>query len=686
MSEYLMLRWILLVPFFGVLFNGLLALVEGEEPAPMAQAAWVGLLTAVVPFALCCVSFWRLQTLPAETRFLNDVLAPWFASGGLEVQIALHMDALSALFALVLTGAATLVQLFSMGFLHPQDNPSRHFAHLSLLLFSALLLLLGDNLLLVFAGWQGVGIASYLLTGHWYHRYADGGVISNAGARTFLYQRIGGLSFLLGVFILFWALYPQLSSSVKAFTFPTLEQDLRLLLEAKVMGFSALEIAGACFLIAACAKCAQLPLSMWWIDATAAPLPATSLIHSAAMLSGLYLIARLHFLFSNAPHVALLMACIGACTALFAAALAVFQTDLKVLLSYLTLGQVGLVFIGFGVGAYSVGTFHLLATVFIQTLLFLAAGSVLFGTNKERDVRRMGGLFLYMKVTGFIFFLGVLAFVGFPGFSGFFSRATLLWSLLATHHPILWSVSMIAIALSCFAIMRAFGLIFMGSLRRSSQEIRRLGAPTESSPLLTLPAMVLGVFVVFFGFVGLPKSLSTWMGVNGGHLQKWLAPIFTKGWSYHPHGAIFLEQAAPHQPLLSEWGAFWLAPAFGLTGAVLAFFFYGLRGTSMLALEHRWRQGEGGWWGALVRFMQEPSALSEWLRKVIVEPIYGLAQGGLHPFDQLVLNGALQLIARTTQRLSQLTLWLQGDAARLALYGVAVGLVSFLLWWLLHVP
>jgi NADH-quinone oxidoreductase subunit L len=587
----------------------------------------------------------------------------------------LRFDYLSAVMALVVTGVGSLIHLYSIGYMKQDPDNPRYFSYLNLFMSAMLILILADNLLVMFIGWEGVGLASYLLIGFWFKDTEK----AKAGMKAFIVNRIGDLGFLLGIFVIFWSLLSQLpaGTALSSFSFAELQHYIQYLQQAEIFGFSAIEVAGFCLLLGAIGKSAQIPLHVWLPDAMAGPTPVSALIHAATMVTaGVYMIARMNFLYTLAPIASTTIAIIGAVTALVAASIALFQNDIKKVLAYSTVSQLGFMFMAVGVGAYTAGIFHLMTHAFFKGLLFLGAGSVIVAMHHQQDIRRMGGLFRHIKITSITFLIASLAIIGFPGFSGFFSKDEILWKTIAYHHPIIWLMGMIAAILTAFYMTRLFCLVFLGSPRttHSTDDAHDAHTPRENPPIMTIPLILLAIFSAIGGFIGIPHVITH----KSPPIESWLAPIFVKQSS-----------VTAYIPIFSEWTVMILALCGMLLGVAIAFTLYLGKNNAenSIACERAYQQPNvGGFLGFLYRLVYHKYYIDEIYQAIIVRPIHLISRDGLWPFDQIVIDGIVNLSAKIAQLCGRILSWFQTGNVKLYLYAMAIGLISMLLWLMLNPP
>ncbi len=660
-----LLLYIPLFPLLGAIFNGLLPL-SGRRPT-RSQASTIACLMSGLAFLVSLKVFWNLWTAPESSRFIQETLFTWIASGQFQVNFAFRADTLTAVMLLVVTGVGSLIHIYSVGYMAEDESYARYFAYLNFFMFAMLMLVLGDSLLVMFIGWEGVGLASYLLIGFWFTDTEK----AKAGMKAFVVNRIGDLGFLVGIFLLFWY------GGAHAINFVALKGSLATSAAAKTyfLGLPILEWAGIALFVGAMGKSAQIPLYVWLPDAMAGPTPVSALIHAATMVTaGVYMVARMNFLYSIAPTASLVVASFGAMTALFAASIGVFQYDIKKVLAYSTVSQLGFMFIGVGVGAYTAGIFHLMTHAFFKALLFLGAGSVIVGMHHEQDVRQMGGLRKYMKITYWTFFAATLAIIGFPGFSGFFSKDEILWMALVKGHPVVWALGSIAAVLTAFYMVRLLILTFFGDFRADEEVRHHLhdGIPHESPASMTVPLVILAFLAVFGGLLGLPHILS-----HHHYLAEWLKPVL--GHSTEHHFVKILGRT------LGE--AYGMSVAIGgmLIGALAAWLTYGgeKAKTALVNEEKLQESGVGGIVGVIYRVLYNKYYVDEIYHALIVNPIHRLSRYGLWPFDQLVIDGLVNFSAKLTQFFARILSFFQTGNVKVYLYGMTVGLVSLLLWLML---
>ncbi len=504
--ESALLRWIILLPLIG---TGLCALAAKTGRTTLARAA--GPLVVLAAFLLALLSIAQLWQHPAGA-WVVDHLYTWIKASPLTVVAALRLDALSSVMILVVTGVGFLIHLYSLGYMHDDPDIARYFSYLNLFTASMLILVLGDSLPLLFVGWEGVGLCSYLLIGFWYSDVVN----VDAGRKAFIANRVGDAAFLVGVFLLFWSLAKAGSASLSIADVNRLAPTLAQTSPAVVTAICLLFFAGAT------GKSAQIPLYVWLPDAMAGPTPVSALIHAATMVTaGVYMVARLSPLYVQAPAALEVIATIGAVTAFFAATIALVQADLKKVLAYSTVSQIGYMFLGLGVGAFSAGIFHLMTHAFFKALLFLAAGSVMHAMSGELNIEKMGGLRSKLPMTATTFLIGALALAGFPGFAAFFSKDMILDQAFEHGHIVNWLLGLTAAGMTAFYIFRAYFLAFTGASRVEHDKEHHLH---ESPPVMTAPLVILAVLSVIGGWIGLPQGF-LWGDRFGAYLEPALATL-----------------------------------------------------------------------------------------------------------------------------------------------------------------
>jgi NADH-quinone oxidoreductase subunit L len=472
-------------PLLGFLFNAFLGKKISKNLSGLVAS-----LSVLCAFVVSVMAFMHLQSTPEKSQLVN--VFSWLHSGSLNIPFEFLLDPLSSVFLLIITGIGFLIHIYSIGYMAHDEGFARFFAYLNLFVFFMLLLVMGNNYLVMFVGWEGVGLCSYLLIGFWF-KNTD---FNNAARKAFVMNRIGDLGFLLGVILIF-VTYGSISFNE---VFPN----------AGTVSTGTVTLIALLLFIGAMGKSAQIPLYTWLPDAMAGPTPVSALIHAATMVTaGIYMVARSNVFYSISEVASETVAIVGAATALFAATIGLLQNDIKKILAYSTVSQLGLMFLGLGVGAYSSSVFHVTTHAFFKALLFLGAGSVIHAMGGEQDIRKMGGLKGKIRVTYLTMFIGTIAISGIPPFSGFFSKDEIL-AHTYEHNKILWIVGMLASMLTAFYMFRMLFLTFYGNFRGTHTQEQHLH---ESPSSMTVPLMVLAFLSVIGGVLGLPEFWGTanWM-------------------------------------------------------------------------------------------------------------------------------------------------------------------------------
>ncbi len=476
---------IIFFPLLGALLNGLIL----RNRVPKVVSHLVGCGAIIAAFVCALATF---PTVLGENAIIVHGME-WLKAGSFSAPFNFILDRLSGLMMLVVTGVGALIHIYAGGYMHEEKEVWRFFAYLNLFVFMMLLLVFGDNMMVMFIGWEGVGLCSYLLIGYWYESDAN----AAAGMKAFLVNRIGDIGFLIGIFMTF-----------RAFGTVSFSELREIVLSGPGLTAIQLESVGAITLalfIGACGKSAQLPLFVWLPDAMAGPTPVSALIHAATMVTaGIYMMTRLNFLYYLAPGTQTVVMCVGAATALFAATIALVQNDIKKVLAYSTVSQLGYMVLGCGVGAYSAGVFHLFTHACFKALLFLGAGSVIVAMHHKQDMREMGGLRKYMPVTHGVMLVGVLAIIGFPGLAGFFSKDEILWRAWTGGGPIIWGMGALAALCTAFYMVRLLMLTFYGPNRSDHHTREHLH---ETPVHMWGPLVVLAIMSALVGYLNVPHVL-----------------------------------------------------------------------------------------------------------------------------------------------------------------------------------
>jgi NADH-quinone oxidoreductase subunit L len=642
-----------LLPLAGAAINGLLG-----KRFSRAAVATVALASTAVSFAL---AIWAAIAHSGHNVYIEH-FARWISVGGFSVEFGFYYDQLALLMSLVVTGVGFIIHVYAVGYMWEEGGFDRFFSYLNLFMFFMLTLVLANNYLMMFVGWEGVGLASYLLIGFFFWRDSA----ADAGKKAFIVNRIGDFTFLIGLFLLI--------KHFGALDFQIVFSRIGAVPAGEMTGlFTAIALM---LLGGACGKSAQLPLYVWLPDAMEGPTPVSALIHAATMVTaGVYMIARSHAIFDRAPVALLVVACIGVATAFFAATIAIVQHDIKRVLAYSTISQLGYMVMACGVAAYSAALFHLMTHAFFKALLFLAAGSVIHALGGEQDMRRMGGLRKAIPWTFWTMTFATLAIAGAPGFSGFFSKDEVLWRAFSSQFGGwgFWAVGVLTAGLTSFYMFRLWFLTFFGAFRGAQHEEpeapgreRHAHASNqphvhESPPIMLVPLMILAVFSLVGGWVGIPKALG-----GGNCFERLLAPVFAT------------EAASPAVPAHGpgELALTLAATAAGLIGFLLAWWLYQRRPELHVRLRERLR-------GAY-RALENKYWVDEAYGAVFVRPLIALSRSVLwRGVDVGVIDGAVNSSAAATQQISGAVRRMQSGQIRAYAGWVAVGaacVLAYMVW------
>jgi NADH-quinone oxidoreductase subunit L len=506
---------------------------------PKKYVSWQACLSVLASFIISLFSFLGLLRVPAESLPVVKTLFRWIQAGFFSADLSFQLDPLSSIMTLVVTGVGFLIHVYSVGYMAQDKGYKRYFTYLNLFTFAMLVLVMASNLVLMFVGWEGVGLCSYLLIGFWFEKHSA----ANAGKKAFIVNRIGDVAFILGIFFIF--------ANIGSFDFRAVN--------AAIAGGSvtpaAATLAALLLFAGATGKSAQLPLYVWLPDAMEGPTPVSALIHAATMVTaGVYMVARLNPLFTLSGVAAHVVALVGALTAIFAATMALTQNDIKRVLAYSTISQIGYMFIGCGVGAYAAGMFHLYTHAFFKSLLFLAAGSVMHALSGELDMRKMGGLRKHLPLTYPAFLVGAIAIAGVPFLSGFFSKDAILTHAFAERQYFVWALGVMGAVLTAFYMFRLIFLTFFGEERFDHHAKEHLH---ESPPVMTVPLIILAFFSIVAGYVGLPLVL----GKGANLFNRFLEPVIRSA----QEGGLSVG---------GEWLLILISVAVSLCGIYIAYVFY----------------------------------------------------------------------------------------------------------------
>ena len=656
MDSDFLIRLILLLPLAGAVFNGVAPLFLEQLRTRETLIGTIGTAVVAVPFLLTLYLFVTFGGDPIVADFYT-----WMAAGDLDLSFAYRVDQLSLIMTLVVTGVGGIIHLYSVGYMHGDEGYWRFFAYLNLFIFAMLNLVLANNLPVLFLGWEGVGLCSYLLIGFWYTDLSN----SSAANKAFIVNRIGDFAFLVAMFMLFQEL-GSLSFDV-------------LLTQGPEIPVETLNWIVLLFFIGATGKSAQIPLFVWLPDAMAGPTPVSALIHAATMVtSGLYLLARLSAVVLSAPVVMAIIAVVGAVTALMAATIAIAQNDIKRVLAYSTVSQLGYMFMAAGVGAFFVSIFHVVTHAFFKACLFLGSGSVIHGMEEvehsleheghdvsdfdPQDMRTMGGLKEYMPSTSTTYLLATLAISGIPLTAGFFSKDEILFkafefAYLGPHGYAwaVWGIGVLTALLTAFYMMRSYVLTFEGEPRWTAPDRHE---PHESPSTMTIPLWTLGVLSLIGGFIGLPAV------IKGG---KWNWIHHYLGHKYG--GPVHEASISGHVSLALEWGLIGLSSIIAIGTVYYAWSVYSTYG---LEFDAKLERGFTG----LYQTWKDKYYWDDFYNDVVVYTVIeGIGRKAFAAFDTYVVDGAVNGIARLAQRLGRgLRLTQTGIVQNYAL-GLVLGVV-----------
>ena len=652
------LIWLVpLLPLAGVLINGFFG-----RRMSRAAVGWVACTTVGLSLALTAGAVWQLAQLEPALRLHEVRLATWIPLGQvngheLVVDWGFRLDALSAVLALVVTGVGFLIHVYSVGYMAHEPDYARFFVYLNLFMAMMLTLTLGANLLVLFVGWEGVGLCSYLLIGFFYDRPFDertGLSCADAGRKAFLVNRIGDLAFLVGMLYI-------------AFHFGTLNfAELDQALGHASASGALLTGIGILLFIGACGKSAQIPLYVWLPDAMAGPTPVSALIHAATMVTaGVYMVCRMSTLYSAAPEAAAIVASVGALTAIFAATMGLCATDIKKVLAYSTVSQLGYMFAAAGVGAYVAAMFHLMTHAFFKGLLFLGAGSVIHGMSGVQDIRHMGGLRAKMPTTFWTFGVATLAIAGIFPFAGFFSKDEILAGAWAGGNRVVWGILLAAAAVTAFYMTRLTWLVFFGAFRG---EREHWGHAHESPRSMTLPLVVLALLSIAGGWIGIPAVLTG--GADWNVFHDWLAPALTLPGA--GHGGEHVAAAAGESGHTAGVELLLVAAALGvaLGGILLALAVYRRAGRAEALARAA---------GPLYVLVRNLYWVDELYERMIIRPFYGLSRL-FTGFDKWVVDGLVNLSGITADVTAQFVKLFQTGLVRNYALMFLLGVVAILFY------
>jgi NADH-quinone oxidoreductase subunit L len=596
------------------------------------RAHWVAVPVVGLAFGVALLAFLRVWR--GDETFTGP-LFDWIVAGTFRAPVTLQLDQLSAVMLLVVTGVGFLIHVYSIGYMHEDPDYPRFFTYLNLFVFSMVMLVLAGNFLLLYVFWEAVGLCSYLLIGFWYTRESA----ADAGKKAFIVNRVGDCGFALGVMLL-WT------------TVGTLEYG-EVFQKAPTLAVGTATAISLLLFMGACGKSAQLPLHTWLPDAMEGPTPVSALIHAATMVTaGVYLVARAHALFERSGVALDVVAWVGVLTAVFAATIGLVQTDIKRVLAYSTVSQLGYMFVGVGVGAYAAGVYHLVTHAFFKALLFLGAGSVIHALSGEQDLRKMGGLARRLPVTWYTMLIATVAISGLPPFSGFFSKDEILAGAFFAGKPAIFALGLVGSALTAFYMWRLVFLTFLGRSRVDHDVAHHVH---ESPAVMTVPLAILAILAAGAGVWGLP-------GEHGSAIGRFLAPVLDGG-----HEA----EAGHHGP---AWALMAVSVGAALAGLLVAWEMY-LRGRADLGKI-------GVPQNAVHRLLLNKYYVDELYDRLFVRPLFALSRWCAEAFDAGVIDGAVNGVALLIERLAaRLRRYQTGFVMNYAL-SMLVGVVALLGWFL----
>lgn len=630
-----MINLVWLVPLFplvGFLING-----WGRNVLSKSAVGFIGSLAILLSFGVSVGVFCELNA--ADTKSFIIPLFDWIHAGSLTVPFSFLVDPLSVLMLLVVTGIGFLIHVYSIGYMHEDAGFAKFFSYLNLFIFFMLLLVLGSNYVILFIGWEGVGLCSYLLIGFWFTNAS----YASAAKKAFVMNRIGDLGFLIAIFLIF----ATFGSVEFAKIFPQAS--------TMVSGNGTLILITALLFVGATGKSAQIPLFTWLPDAMAGPTPVSALIHAATMVTaGIYMIARSNILFTLAPQTLEIVSIIGLATAILAATIALTQTDIKKVLAYSTVSQLGYMFLGLGVGAYTGAFFHVITHAFFKALLFLGAGSVIHAMNNEQDLRNMGGLRKKLPITFLTMMVGTIAISGLPPFAGFFSKDEIL-AHVYQHNPVLWGIGVIGAMFTAFYMFRMLFLTFYGNFRGTHDQEHHLH---ESPKSMTIPLIILAILSVIGGFIGVPEVL------GGSHwLAHFLAPVFEA--SNAKMGELSLNHATEYMLMAISVG--------GVLFALFVAYTKYIRNAHIPVADAHKRS-------LLAKISYNKYYVDEIYDALITRPLDALSSFFYHMVDKLGIDGLVNNVGKTATEASKGFRLLQTGNIGFYIFMMVLGTMALLIY------
>ncbi|MCF2499816.1 NADH-quinone oxidoreductase subunit L [Dyadobacter chenhuakuii] len=627
-----------LLPLIGFLINGI-----GFKTIPKGAVGIIGTLAVVASFVLSVMTFQAF--IAAGSQPVIVPLFDWITVGNLNIPFSFQVDQLSLLMLMIITGVGSLIHIYSIGYMHHDEGFGKFFAYLNLFLFFMLLLVLGSNYVIMFIGWEGVGLCSYLLIGFW-NKNTN---YNNAARKAFIMNRVGDLGFLLGIFTIITTF-----GSVEYLEVFSQATDFEI-------GDPVIIMITLFLFIGAMGKSAQIPLYTWLPDAMAGPTPVSALIHAATMVTaGIYMVIRSNVLYSLAPSTLEIVGIIGAATALFAASIGLLQNDIKKVLAYSTVSQLGYMFMGLGAMAYSASMFHVITHAFFKALLFLGAGSVIHAMSDEQDIRSMGGLRKKLPITFLTFLIATIAISGIPPFAGFFSKDEILAHVFE-HNKLLWVIGVLGSLMTSFYMFRLLFLTFFGTFRGTHEQEHHLH---ESPASMTIPLVILAVLSALGGFIGVPEALH---GTH--HLAEFMSPLYDASRQVNPEAFLPTELSHSEEYLLMG-----VSVAVALISAVVAYVMY-VQKASVPAPDSQPKS-------ALQGLVYNKYYVDELYDNVFVKPIKTLSNI-LYSFGEFFIDLVVNAFVRLTQFFAGLLKKTQTGSTGDYVFAMVLGIVVILFWKLL---
>jgi NADH-quinone oxidoreductase subunit L len=629
------LVWLIPVfPLIGFLINGLFT-----RGLPERAIGWIGSISVGASFVVAVSIFLELLGMEPGSRSVQKVVYTWILSGDLSVPIGFLIDPLSMVMLMVVSGVGCIIHVYSIGYMHGEAGYRRYFAYLNLFVFNMLILVSANNFLLMFVGWEGVGLCSYLLIGYYYEKRSA----SDAGKKAFIVNRVGDFGFLLGMFLIF-------------ITFGTFDFTQVFSEATAKLAQGGLMVTGITLLlfVGATGKSAQLPLYTWLPDAMEGPTPVSALIHAATMVTaGVYMVARCSLLFALAPVSMTVVAVIGGATAFYAATMGITQFDIKRVLAYSTISQLGYMFMACGVGAFASGIFHLMTHAFFKALLFMAAGSVMHAMSGELDMRKMGNLRGKLPYTYWTYLIGTLAIAGIFPFAGFFSKDEILFYSLERHLGF-WILGAVAAIMTSYYMFRSVGMTFWGKSRVEEHVAHHLH---ESPPIMTVPLIILAVLACIGGLVGIPIF-------EGWHrFGDFLAPVFEPAQAILKHGA----HGEGHHSLALELILMGVSLAIAIGGWLFAYYMYVVNPDAPARVINRIPE--------IHKLVYNKYWVDELYDILFVNSIVQFSRFLWKAFDEAVIDGIVNGVARLTRGCGGVLRWLQSGLVKDYAFSILVGAV-----------